>query len=196
MNFLLFDFLDEDLDFNVTFNIVDNLVCNDNPNATGCTTPLGGNNYRVDIDKAYINDPNTPTIFLAQTLIHESIHANLFAAVKKLQNGVAPTDTNFEKLYNSYKHLKGWSHEIMAKSYTDIMQAALKEVHPMLNDNTFLNGYSDNTLWNWDKFYQYVSYRGLKNTESGGQYFNDLNNNISLYLQGTEANSTETPNCD
>lgn len=84
----------------------------------------------------------------------------------------------------------------MADGYTKMMQTALKEVHPQLNDNTFLNGYDNNTRWDWNKFYEYVSYRGLKDTEAGGQYFNDPNNNISLYLEDTKTNSTKTPNCD
>jgi len=74
------------------------LVCIGNTNSTGCTTPLGGNDY--------INS-NTPTIFLAQTLVHEAIHANLYAAVKKLNNGATRTDTSFESLYEDYRQLQG-----------------------------------------------------------------------------------------
>lgn len=55
----------------------------------------------------------------------------------------------------------------MADGYTEMMLTALKEVHPQLND------YDNNTRWDWNKFYEYVSYRGWKDTEAGGQYFND-----------------------
>ncbi len=191
---VLADFFGEDAFFDVTFNVVENLNCNGNSNATGCTTPLGGNAYRIDIDEDYINDPNTPTIFLAQTLIHESIHANLFAAVKKLNNGITPTDTSFEALYEDYRDLKNWSHEMMAEHYTDIMQETMREVHPNLNDDQFLNYYDDNILWDWDEFYEYMSYRGLDGTEGGDEYF-DNTNNISLYKEGVEAYSTKQPNC-
>lgn len=48
------------------------------------------------------------------TIIHEAIHANLFAAVVKLNNGTLPVDTKFATLYEAYRSKKGWSHEMMA----------------------------------------------------------------------------------
>ncbi|MDT0685427.1 hypothetical protein [Autumnicola psychrophila] len=192
---ILVDFFGEDALFDLKFNVVDDLNCNGNENASGCTTPLRGGAYRIDIDRDYINDPNTPTIFLAQTLVHEAIHANLYAAVKNLNNGITPTDTSFEALYEDYRQLKGWQHEYMADHYTGIMQAAIREVHPLLNDSGFLNGYDDNTLWNWDKFYEYVSYRGLDGTTAGDEYLDNADN-LYLYESGAEGNSTETPNCN
>lgn len=63
----------------------------------------------------------------------------------KLNNGTVPVDTRFAALYEAYRSKKGWSHEMMADHYTGIMQHALKEVHPLLNDSRFLNGYDDNT---------------------------------------------------
>src|SRR5690606_19089753 len=99
-------------------------------------------------------------------------------------------------LYDNYRQLQGWQHQMMADHYTDIMQKAIKEVLPLLNDNVFLYGYDDNSLWDWDKFYEYLSYRGLKDTQAGGEYFSDPNNNISLYLEDTKTNSTKTPNRD
>ena len=192
---ILIDFFGEDALFNVTFNVVEDLNCNGNTNATGCTTPLAQNNYRIDIDKDYINDPNTPTIFLAQTLVHEAIHASLYAAVKKLNNGITPTDTSFEALYEDYRQKKDWQHEYMADHYTDIMQEAIREVHPNLNDDQFLNNYDNNTLWDWDEFYEYISYRGLDRTEAGEEYFDNAEN-ISLYQDDTKTNSTKEPNCN
>lgn len=191
----LVDFFGKDALFDVTFNVVKDLECNGKTDVNGCTTDLGGNEFRIDIDKDYISDTKTPTIFLAQTLVHEAIHANLFAAVKKLNNGIAPTDTTFEALYDDYRNLKEWSHEIMADHYTGIMQDAIREVHPQLNDSGFSNYYDDNTLWDWDEFYEYMSYRGLDGTESGDEFFEN-NDNISLYKEGAEAFSTNQPNCN
>ncbi len=193
---ILKDFFGDDAIFDVTFNVVENLNCNGNTNASGCTTDLGSNAYRIDIDLGYINDPTTPTIFLAQSLIHEAVHANLFAAVKKLNNGVIPRDSSFEALYDQYRQIKGWHHEVMAAHYTGIMQEALRGVHPYLNDSRFLNGYSDNSLWNWDNFYKYLSYRGLKDTQVGGEYY--ANNEEETYLYESEAklNSSKNPNCN
>ncbi|MDT0643443.1 hypothetical protein RM553_11430 [Zunongwangia sp. F363] len=90
-----------------------------------------------------------------------------------------------------------WSQEIMAAGYTNIMQKALKEVHPKLNDSSFLNGYDDNSIWDWDKFYEYVSYRGLDGTVAGDDYSDNADaEKISLYKYGAEGNSTTTPNCN
>lgn len=84
----------------------------------------------------------------------------------------------------------------MAARYTGIMQQALREVHPLLNDGGFLNGYDENSLWNWDKFYEYVSYRGLKDTQAGAEYFAREESNISLYKEDAETFSTKQPNCN
>lgn len=192
---ILVDFFGEDAIFDVTFNVVEDLNCRGKTDASGCNTPLGSNKYRIDIDKDYINDDKTPTIFLAQTLIHEAIHANLYATVKKLNGNIAPVDTSFEALYEDYRELQEWQHEYMADHYTDIMQEAIREVHPYLNDDAFLTGYDGNTMWDWDEFYKYISYRGLTNTEAGEDYF-DTTNNISLYQEDTKTNSINSPNCD
>lgn len=192
---ILKDFFGDDAMFDVTFVVVEDLVCDENRNITGCTTKLDDFNYQISVDKDYILNEKTPTIFLAQTLIHESIHANLFAAVVKLKKGIIPQDTNFEALYENYRVLKGWNHEFMADHYTSIMQEALKEVHPYLNDERFLNGYEDNSLWDWNGFYEYVSYRGLDNTKAGADYFINNENAINLYEYGAKSNSTKTENC-
>ena len=82
----------------------------------------------------------------------------------------------------------------MANQYTGIMQEAIREVHPNLNDGQFFDWYEDNNDWDWDEFYEYISYRRLDGTEGGDEYF-DNTNNISLYKEGVEAYSTKQPNC-
>lgn len=194
----LVDFFGEDALFDVTFNVVEDLNCNGNTNVTGCNTPLLGDAYRIDIDKDYINDPNTPTIFLAQTLIHESFHAKLFADVKKNIDSNISNDIEFKELYKKYREHKNWDHEMMAEAYTEMMQTALKEVHPQLNDDQFINhGNSlDPSYWNWDKFYEVLSYRGLQNTESGIIYYSNNEEDIRDYTNDSEALSTKNPNCN
>ncbi len=49
-------------------------------------------------------------------------------------------------------------------------------MHPQLNDNIFLNGYEDNTLWDWDEFYEYISYRGLDGTDGRDEYLENADN--------------------
>lgn len=190
---ILIDFFGKDALFNLSFNVVKDLTCKDSTTASGCTTKLGDGSYRIDIDEEYITDPSTPTIFIAQTLVHEAIHANLFAAVKKLNNGISPTDSTFEALYEEYKE----HHEMMTDDhYIEIMKAAIKEVHPYLNDSRFLNGYDDNSMWDWDKFYEYMSYRGLHLTSKGKEYYQNNSTAIYLYESEAELNSTEIPNCN
>lgn len=188
------DFFGEDAPYDLTYNVVEDLNCNDKPNASGCTTQLNDGTYRIDLDKTYINDPKTPTIFLAQTLIHESFHAKLFVEVLKIDSSVT-SDTKFEELYEKYRLHENWSHQVMAEYYTKMMQTALKEVHSQLNDSKFLNYYDDNTLWDWNEFYEYVSYRGLDETVAGKAYFANAEN-VSLYESGAEVNSTKIPNCN
>ncbi len=84
----------------------------------------------------------------------------------------------------------------MADHYTGIMQEAIREVHPNLNDDQFLNNYDNNTLWDWGEFYEYISYRGLDRTEAGEEYFDDNEDKINLYKPDTESLSTKIPNCD
>jgi len=68
-------------------------------------------------------------------------------------------------------------------------------VHPNLNDGQFFDWYEDNADWNWDEFYEYISYRGLDDTDNGVEYFENTDN-ISFYSEGAEAFSTKQPNCD
>lgn len=194
---ILIDFFGENAIFDVQFNVQTNLVCDDNPDASGCTTDLGGNKYRVDIDLDYAMDPETPTLFIAQTLIHEAIHANLFAEAKRVNHGEEPRNKDFKSLYNKYRENKGWSHEVMAQKYTIVMKKALKEVHPHLNDQAFIDDENTNTLWDWDRFYEVLSYRGLDDTEAGADFYAQNLQEISLYTEDAKANSTPIPvNCD
>jgi|TARA_R100000501_G_C2617046_1_gene110543 hypothetical protein len=76
-----------------------------------------------------------------------------------------------------------------------MIQTALKEIHPQLNDNGFFDWYEDNADWDWDEFYEYMSYRGLDDTEAGDGYF-DNTDNVSFYKEGAETFSTDLPNCN
>lgn len=193
---ILRDFFGEDAMFNITYSVVQDLECNGKTDVTGCATQLDDYNYLAQFDESYILNERTPTIFLAQSIIHESIHANLYAAVVKHNNGILPVDKSFEALYNDYREIKGWQHEMMADHYTTIMEKAIRAVHPYLNDGNFFSWYEDNADWNWDEFYEYISYRGLQNTESGKLFFGDDTNNVSFYSNGAESFSTKKPVCD
>jgi hypothetical protein len=40
----------------------------------------------------------------------------------------------------------------MADHYTNVMQEAIREIHPYLKDDAFLNADDGNTMWNCDEF--------------------------------------------
>ncbi|RXG18528.1 hypothetical protein DSM03_1011219 [Leeuwenhoekiella aestuarii] len=133
-----------------------------------------------------------------QTLLHEAIHANLFATVIKLNNGTVPADTGFEALYENYRGKKGWQHEFMADHYTGLMQEALKDVHQNLDDQNFIDDRNSiaEPYWDWDKFYESLSYFGLHRTTKGSEYYNNNQLDISKYSSDTEAGSTKASNCN
>lgn len=191
---ILSDFFGEDAMFNITYSVIQDLECNGKTTVTGCATKVDDYNYQAKFDKDYILNEKTPTIFLAQSIIHESVHANLYAAVVKHNEGIVPADTSFEALYEDYCNIKGWQHEIMtADHYRGIMEKAIREVHPHLNDDPrFLSLYDSS---GWDRFYEYISYRGLKDTKAGKVYFADTEN-ASLYKEDAETYSTKQPVCD
>ena len=115
------------------------------------------------------------------------------SAVVKHNKGIVPVDTSFEALYEDYRNIKGWQHEVMADHYTKIMQEAIRAVHPYLNDDPrFLSLYDE---MGWDGFYEYISYRGLTDTEAGKIYFSDTEN-VGLYEEDAETYSTKQPVCD
>lgn len=60
----------------------------------------------------------------------------------------------------------------------------------------FMNGYSDNSMWNWDNFYESISYRGLHLTEKGKEYYTENEEEISKYEEAAKADSKKEPNCN
>ncbi|WP_298288762.1 hypothetical protein [uncultured Lutibacter sp.] len=198
---LLKDFFGSDADYDLVFKVEENLVCNGNSIVNGCTNANydpTDNKVVISIDKDYINNTQTPTLFLARTILHESIHANLYLAVKKLNGGTSPSNNDFSLLYEEYRQKKGWQHEMMADKYRNLIAQGLKNVHPLLGDQSFINYYSSNTLWSWDKFYDELSWLGLYDTTIGQEHIQNPNYSIdaSLYVDGAKVNSTKTPKCD
>jgi hypothetical protein len=154
----------------------------------------------ISLDAKFINNVQTPTLFIAQALVHEAIHANLFLAVKKLNGGVTPTNSDFGILYEQYRQKQNWQHNFMADRYRNLIAGALQEVHPLLGDEHFMgkinNGYPS---WDWDEFYANLAWVGLlRDTIVGENYIANPDNsyNLSFYYEGAKANSTKTPKCN
>lgn len=202
---LLDNFFGEDADYDLIFEVVTNLDCSsDGDIDQGCTTDNLESNgsITIKIDQAYINSDQTPTLFLAHTIIHEAIHANLYLALYNHNNGSTvnlPDINDFPAIYEQYRQMKGWQHEFMANHYVSLMAQTLQEVHPLLNDQAFINilsnNYSDLSL---QEFYTSIAYLGLDETTGQTNYLSNQENsdnyNISFYA--AQANATKTPNCD
>jgi hypothetical protein len=136
-------------------------------------------------------------------MLHEAIHANLFLAVKKLNGGVTPTNSDFGILYEQYRQKQNWQHHFMADRYINLIAGALQEVHPLLGDQSMINGFSDKSNypdWDWDEFYTNLAWVGLvKDTTAGENYLSNPNNAENLssyYYEDAKANSTKIPNCN
>jgi len=202
MKELLLDFFGEDAKYDLTFEVVDNLNCNNDDDVYGCTkSNYNPNNNKVliQIDKDYVLDPETPTLFIAETILHEAIHANLYLAVKKLRGGSLPTSSAFEDLYEQYRIKKNWHHEFMSEHYINVISKGLEEVHPFLGDSNFINDKNQYYTSNdWDAFYKEIAWRGLLKTPKGIEHKNNPNyqRDANLYINSTKINSTKSPKCN
>lgn len=189
------------------FSIIENLNCNDNNNAGGCTrvTHSGGDihSVKIEIDLDYISNTQfggttypTPMLYLARTLIHESIHANLYFALIDLKYGNidSPDTAAFNVLYEEYREVKEWQHPFMANHYLDIIAQELENVHPLLGDQTFIN---NNSHYNWDAFYENLAWVGLQGTDAFLDYNSNPQNASDFQLYNVDAlvNSTVNHNC-
>ncbi|MBJ6369097.1 hypothetical protein [Snuella sedimenti] len=201
---LLNDFFGEDAAYDLYFEVVPNLTCGNSGDPEGCTS----NNLKsegavtIKIDQDYINDVQTPTLFIAQTIIHEAIHANMYLAIYNHVNGNLaniPDVDDFPAIYEEYRVLNNWQHEFMADHYIGLIAQGLQEVHLRLNDQIFIddlvNSYPDLTL---EAFYTNLAWIGLNGTQSQTTYLSNPDNlaNYSICYEAAKSNSTKTPNCN
>lgn len=197
---LLIRFFGDNAMFNLTFKVKENLICNDNVNAVGCTRATlsyDDKNVEILLDKDFVLSNQTPTLFIAQAIVHEAIHANLILAAKEANGGVPPSNEDFGTVYEAYRQMKNWSHQAMADKYVGLIADALEDVHALLGDEAFINYYNSNSLWDWDEFYRNVAWFGLlENSTTGHQYYQQNSEKISFYKTGAEVNSTKSPKCN
>ena len=154
---------------------------------------------------------NRSKLDIARTIIHESIHAELFAMIveaggrENFNNYVTnnPGKSDFVLVWDyiqGYLPPNGdWQHEYMADYYITAISNGLKELSDELLSDTFKNYYSGSTfypssgsdavIWDWDNFYEAVAWVGLKETsEWGGKdpIFQNKYNTYAQYLKDTE----------
>jgi hypothetical protein len=89
---------------------------------------------------------NNCEIKIMKTLMHEVIHAELYRIVK--DPSIDPED--FPLVYESFRAIKGWQHDVMSKWYRDDLVVGLKEIYG--------NSYSDEE-------YQALAWEGLDEYE-------------------------------
>lgn len=186
----------------MNFKIIPNLTCNEANSPSGCTQNDLENNgsVTIKIDQDYVNSTQTPTLFIARTIIHEAIHANLYLAIYNHENGNSaniPDIDDFPAIYEKYRGLNDLQHEVMADLYIGLIANALKDVHPLLNDQNFINSLSDYEM-SLNDFYTNIAYVGLNGTTGQTNYLSDPNNaaNYSISYETAKANSTTTSNCN
>lgn len=82
--------------------------------------------------------PGRTVLGLARTLIHETIHAELYRKVRSVGGNVSIKD--FPGIYDYYRrYIKGWQHEQMAAHYRTTIVEALKEFDGNRQSLSFYN---------------------------------------------------------
>ncbi len=188
---------------NLTFKITPNLDCGSGGDIdNGCTSSsLNSNNsITISIEQGYINSNQTPTLLIAETIIHEAIHANLYLAVYNHENGNPvniPDIDDFPAIYEKYRGIRGLQHDVMADLYVVLIAQTLQEIHPYLNDQQYIDSLAgfDFSL---EQFYTYLAYTGLNGTTGQTEFLSNPENanNYNSSYYNVRANSTKEPNCN
>jgi len=142
-----------------------------------------GNSVTINLNSTKLNRSK---LSIVRTLLHEMIHAELISMIIEVgryddlqayaQNyqGEEP----FKIIWQYYDEHKtylenvrpGWQHEYMADNYIDYIAQGLKELHPFLSSQGFINyrtgsfvGNSQD-IWSWDDFFIAMAWEGLEKT--------------------------------
>ncbi|MDP3359657.1 MAG: hypothetical protein Q8S41_09950 [Lutibacter sp.] len=138
--------------------------------------PLG--NIRVTIDEDLVATGNIVSI--AETILHESVHARLYEMVKSISGGLAKLDeftyedSEIGKLaacYNKYGNIE-LQHEFIWQNYVDEIAKGTEAIHKLFPDNyTVFHNYMQGTDgYTKETFYQSVAKASLNLTS----YFKNL----------------------
>ncbi len=127
------------------------------PNQAGSTDPnpndLGDYWMKIKINENTL--ALRPTLAVANTFIHETVHAEIFRKIKSL--GDSPSVNNFPGIFDYYARYKNdsnenWSHQMMAEHYVDIMAEALREFDPSYSSEVYnalaWSGLMGTVAWN------------------------------------------------
>ena len=205
---ILKDFFDTQETANLILKLEPNLTCNSS-NSFGCTSfNKSTQTATIKIDEDFITQfqwqssggvYQTPMLSLAKVIIHEAIHAQFFYNEYQTNSGNPVSNLTFEELYENYRDIKGWQHLFMADHYLSTISNALEGVHPLLNDQAYINYINNNYPdWTWQQIYENMAWNGLTQTPAGQTYLSNPDNATLYSLQNTNVatNSNETQNCE
>lgn len=160
---------------------------------------------------------NRSKLAIARTIIHESIHAELYAMVVEaggstvssfeayVQNN--PDKTEFQLVWSYIEDNlvansgnASWQHEYMADYYIDAMSAGLSALSDDLLSPTFKRNLTGSVFylpgeqlainWDWDDFYGALAWDGLRNTNAWNDSTDYFRDKALFYIQ--QLNDLET----
>ena len=193
---LLKDFFSDK--YSVKFKIVSASQMGNKITANAETYPPTSNNeIEVWLKDTYVN--SSSMVEIARTLIHESIHAQIFMAVK-YPNEAYSSDANFADLWKRYQELgKQAQHNVMAESsYIAIIAKGVEEYHK--NNRTVFEANLRNSGkldgFNYAEFYNSLAWVGLQKTNK----YNENQSTDSLWTKRIQdylglALNNDTNNC-
>ncbi|WP_430817101.1 hypothetical protein [Carboxylicivirga sp. RSCT41] len=151
MKELLKEFVGSDI-YDVTYKVVPELIARNGNNAYGKIIP-DGNRWTILINSHYF-DKNVP-VFIAKTIIHETIHAAIYQKVAAA-GGLDQLDPNsFEQLFAYYNHYgTDYHHKYMARHYVPKLAKTLA----LLDNNKYSIDYYTAISWSGlDDSYEWKS---------------------------------------
>ncbi len=127
-----------------------------------------------------IEDVNTNPISLAQLILHEAIHAELYRYVSKYQSGVDPNNrSRLFQLYTYYKNIErpgNIQHIYMTENYINPIAMALRE----LDGNKFPSDYYKAFAWDGLRIWDANNLLSMEENLSYEEYRKIVINNSSI----------------
>ena len=143
----------------------------------------------IRVRKSFLEDGSNSNILIAQTIIHELLHAYLNIKLKNCNAGASiPYINNLElgqliqvfyQNFNCHPNVNGASqsqHQFMFDHLVPIFTTIFSEIRNDLIPQSQISYVEQalfvdstlgiNELWNWDKFYKYLALSGLHQCDS------------------------------
>lgn len=136
--------------YDVTYNVVSSLIGENGQQSYGRTSPISGTNKWNILINSYYFEKNVP-VFIAKTIMHETIHAALKQEVASVGGLEGLNADNFEELYRYYNHYgTDYEHKYMAAFYVPVLAQALAQ----LDNNKYPLSYYEAISWSglWESY--------------------------------------------